>query len=108
MPLNTLFVRLDLGATASCALDAGGAAWCWGGDFNGVLGNGPANESPAPSRVVMPGDFRFATVACHFYSCCAAGTAGGLWCWGGNGAGQLGDGTKEIAEVPIPVQDPGL
>ena len=106
MPLGTLFARLDLGASASCALDTDGAAWCWGGDFNGILGNGPANDSPAPSRVVMPGDFAFATVSCHFFSCCASGTEGALWCWGNNGSGQLGDGTIENADVPAPVLAP--
>ncbi len=106
MPLNTTFIRLALGASASCALDAEDRAWCWGGDFNGILGNGPANASFTPSPVVMPDDFGFATLSCHSYSCCAAGPAGALWCWGANASGQLGDGSLEQADAPVSVLPP--
>lgn len=106
MPLNTRFVRLALGASATCAVDADARAWCWGGDFNGVLGNGAANESFTPSPVVMPDDFGFSTVFCHFYTCCATGAEGALWCWGANPGGLLGDGTDLNADAPGPVLAP--
>ena len=106
MPLDTTFVRLGLGATASCAVDADDQVWCWGGDFNGVLGNGAANDSPTPSPVVMPDDHGFSTVFCHFYTCCATGAGGSVWCWGANSGGQLGIGTLENADAPGPVLAP--
>jgi alpha-tubulin suppressor-like RCC1 family protein len=48
------FVSITTGSDHTCAMDAGGNAWCWGGDASQQLGNGAAGTSRIPVAVTMP------------------------------------------------------
>src|SRR5262249_9065186 len=51
----TTFVELSAGRSSSCGFTKGGAAYCWGNDSSGQLGNGPANgPQHLPSLVLWP------------------------------------------------------
>lgn len=54
-----------------------------------------AQEGPAPVR--------FATIDGGRDHYCALDTSGGVWCWGRNDFGQLGDGTTSSSNVPVAV-----
>jgi alpha-tubulin suppressor-like RCC1 family protein len=41
------------------------------------------------------------------YHTCGVRAAGGLWCWGNNTDGQIGDGTTTRRPAPTPVAFPG-
>jgi alpha-tubulin suppressor-like RCC1 family protein/subtilisin family serine protease len=79
-----------------CAL-AGGVPYCWGGNFQGQLGNGETGVGgplPVPVRDVdgsgsLPGVIQLAADSGHTCALAAGGTA---YCWGSNGSGQLGRG----------------
>lgn len=96
---------LDVGSTAACAINAQGQALCWG--RGALLGNLLGSNSATPGLVVredgspLNGLTEVEVGAGHV---CARSTAGLLWCWGENGAGQLGDddfGTRLFAtQVP--------
>lgn len=95
------FVTIGAGDDHTCALDRSGAAWCWGSDEFGQLGDGDAGGgswSAVPVRVAGGHTFRSITVG-NIHTC-ALGRAGQAWCWGNDSWGQIGDG----APAPWPGQ----
>ncbi|HHC08263.1 MAG TPA: hypothetical protein ENK55_06065 [Actinobacteria bacterium] len=94
-------VRLAQGGdTTSCGVDADGAAWCWGSNNFGQLGDGTRTNvgQAEPRRVV--GDHEFEALAVGRTHACGIDLDGSLWCWGRNEAGQLGDGTTTDRAEP--------
>jgi alpha-tubulin suppressor-like RCC1 family protein len=77
----------------SCALTTEGWAYCWGGNGLGQLGNGTGNTAPALTPVAVAGTRRFTKLQKGFAHTCALTSSGAAFCWGGNGAGQLGTGS---------------
>ncbi len=73
-----------------CAIVAGGKVVCWGGS-----GTGAANGQPAISAVIAVDIAKpVVRLALGNAFTCALDGDGGVWCWGDNQLGQLGDGTK--------------
>ncbi len=95
-------VAITAGGGHYCLLGDDGSVWCWGGNNYGQLGNGTTEPPRVPVRVEgIPG--RVQQVVAFEVSTCALTESGGVWCWGYNSDGQLGDGTKENRSVPTPV-----
>lgn len=80
---------LDTGSGHGCAILQDSTTWCWGTDTSGQLGDGTADGADhyIPVKVSIGGA---QSVALGFNHVCARLTAGGVDCWGGNLAGQLG------------------
>ncbi len=120
-----LNLRLVLpGIFTACALNANGAAYCWGGSTNtnfGQLGNSGYSYSATP--VAVSGSQSFTTLsvsnANSFYAghVCGINPASLAWCWGLNRFGELGTNTQgcllntvagqqvhRCSNVPVPVQ----
>ena len=97
------FTAISSGARHSCALVAGGAAYCWGGNFAAQLGNGTTSGPPSTAPVAVTGGLTFAKISAGFVHTCGLTAAGALYCWGSNAAGQLGDGTATDRSTPVPV-----
>jgi alpha-tubulin suppressor-like RCC1 family protein len=96
------------GGEHTCAIDTSGAAWCWGNNSHGQLGEG--TDNPANEPQLVTGGHRFASITAGDFHTCALDTSGAAWCWGANEwfyesipAGQLGDGTLDDANTPQPV-----
>ena len=98
---GNLFVRLFAGNYHTCGLTATGAAYCWGGNSSGQLGNGTTQLSSTPTAVA--GGLTFSSLAMgELHSCGITGSgpgvtgttgvAGTIYCWGDNEYGQLGQG----------------
>ena len=86
------FTRMFLGwGGAACALEASGAAWCWGQGGSGELGNGGSTNQFAPVAAA-PG-ITFASMAVTAFGTCGLTGAGVTWCWGSNISGAIGNGS---------------
>lgn len=86
----------------ACGLRTDGTLWCWGANDHGALGTGAAGGQSNVPVQVAPGKTWSAVTAGNGYTC-GAQTNGTVWCWGANGAGNLGDGTAVDRDVPVKV-----
>jgi alpha-tubulin suppressor-like RCC1 family protein len=66
----------------ACAIDIAGAAWCWGSNTSGELGDGSLNGSLVP--VAVGGGHSFVDIAAGGQATCAIGTDRVGYCWGLN------------------------
>jgi alpha-tubulin suppressor-like RCC1 family protein len=82
--------NLATGAMFTCALDASSAAYCWGANFYGQLGNGSTAENATPQLV--SGGHQFTQLVAGRFHACGITTAQDAYCWGWDYAGQLGAG----------------
>ncbi len=102
--LGTDAVDVAAGDNDTCAITSGGAAWCWGKNGDGQLGNGESGtlvESHAPTAVVGLDAGVTGIEPGHGYTCAVA--EGAMLCWGDNFDGTLGNGEDAGFESPVPV-----
>ena len=92
---------LSAGSSHTCVVLTGGSVQCWGGGFNGQLGNGTTVSSAVP--VTVAGVSAAVSVVAGASHSCAALTSGTVQCWGLNSSGQLGDGTNVQKLSPVAV-----
>lgn len=88
------------GASHVCALDALGGIHCWGNNASGQLGNDDTSNSNEPVAVHMPVGVKATSVTAGVYYTCAV-ASNGVYCWGNNQYGQLGDGTMTDRWTPV-------
>ena len=83
---------ISAGAYHTCAV-AGGEVYCWGQNTSGQLGNNSLASSSIPVGTLnagLVGLTGITSVTTGQLHSCAVSTATGIYCWGGNTAGQLG------------------
>ena len=85
---------ITAGGAHSCALTNAGGVKCWGSNHFGELGDGTTTRRLTPTAVSGLASGAAAIAAGGEAHGCALMTAGGVKCWGYNGYGQLGDGTR--------------
>jgi len=86
----------------TCALNASGAAFCWGADYYGKVGDGPRG-GPITTPSAVLGSVRFTSIAMGHDHVCGIATAGTMHCWGGNTFGQFGSGDFNGTDgAPLP------
>jgi alpha-tubulin suppressor-like RCC1 family protein len=92
---------VSAGRLHACGVTLQGAAYCWGSNTRGQLGDGTTEDRAAPVRVVS--GVPFEAVSAGFGHSCGVTRSDVAFCWGGNSNGELGDGTEENRTVPVPV-----
>jgi alpha-tubulin suppressor-like RCC1 family protein len=103
MPPQTTFTALTAGRDHTCGITPLGAAWCWGRNFAGAVGDGTIEHRLQPTAVMMPAGVSFTGISAGFAHTCAVATDGQGWCWGYNEGGRLGDGTTQDRNAPVKV-----
>jgi alpha-tubulin suppressor-like RCC1 family protein len=101
--LESGVVAISAGYIHTCALTVDGAAYCWGSDLDGQLGDDrPSVLSTLPVGVIglESGVGRISGGGEHT---CAVTSAGAAKCWGSNFDGELGDGTTTERFTPVDV-----
>ena len=110
------FQTVASGGQHTCAVTTaltGSAAYCWGHNANGQLGDGSTVTQFAPTAVAgglafrsveapVAGDFVRPVMAAGYDHTCALVTSGAAFCWGSNANGQLGSGGGN-STTPVPV-----
>ena len=93
-------------ANFTCGVATDRAAYCWGSDLNGQLGNGGAigtthaNDQNEPAAVA--GGMQWQTVTTGRTFACGLTMAGAAYCWGENGY-RLGSATTAASSAPVAV-----
>ena len=125
-------VAVAVGEDHACAQVRDGSIWCWGANDHGQLGDGTTDPSDVAVRVAgldetsaaepsEPGAFlwwrgRRVLAAGRAHSCVLRDEPGAqyehdferadaVFCWGANGDGQLGDGSRDRRTLPVRVVD---
>jgi alpha-tubulin suppressor-like RCC1 family protein len=109
------FKTIHAGVRHACGIATDGAAYCWGMNSTGQIGNGrfdlfayhPASTGRHHTPQPVAGGLRFESMSAGETSC-GVTVAKNLFCWGLNGAGLLGIGNSGVnfATVPTRVANP--
>jgi alpha-tubulin suppressor-like RCC1 family protein len=89
-------ISVSAGTTSACVALRSGSVWCWGDDRKAQLGVPPESlsrcglEACRPSAARVAGIDGAVEVAVGGYFACARRSDGSVWCWGANGARELG------------------
>lgn len=95
--------QLAMGSKHSCLLRDDGAVYCWGDNTDGKLGDGTTVGKSVPTLVQgLP--LGAVSIGAGEYHTCAVLKDDSVWCWGGNDAYELGQGTNVLgSSVPLRV-----
>ena len=97
-PLPSPFTAVQAGVLHSCGLVGDGAAYCWGFNEYGQIGDGSRRGRATPVAVL--GELRFKALGLGGGHTCGVTTSDDVWCWGFNLNGQLGNGATSDRATP--------
>lgn len=97
------FTALAAGPSATCGIALDQSAWCWGVRSRAGAGIGVPDFFVTPTAVPLARSF--SRIALGGHGC--ADTTDGIWCWGNNQWGQLGNGSTSFTVLgPVKVVFP--
>ena len=104
------FAGISASALYACGLTRDGAAYCWGENDYGQMGDGTVDSVGAathPGPAPVAGGFTFTNLAPGPTHTCGVTSAGISLCWGSGSYGELADGdTMGTRPTPAPIGSP--
>jgi hypothetical protein len=91
--------QVSAGQSHTAAIKTDGTLWTWGSGASGRLGDNCNLNRSSPVQVAGA-NLNWKQVSAGGVHTLAIKTDGTLWTWGGNGGGQLGDGTTSCRNSP--------
>ncbi len=88
------FTALAVGEVHACALDGSGAAFCWGADDAGQVGDGTLVDRTLP--VAALGGRSYTQIVAGLGHTCALDAGGVAYCWGA--AGRIGRASASVVD----------
>jgi alpha-tubulin suppressor-like RCC1 family protein len=101
-PREVSFTTTASGNHYTCAVTTMGGVYCWGNGPGEMAAGMPGGDRLEPFAITMPPGVTFDRIAAGTGHVCALTPEGAAYCWGGNGQGQLGNGTLQPYEQPTP------
>lgn len=101
-PIPGDVVAIDGGNAHTCAVNDAGAAYCWGDNSQGQIGDGTNTDRLSPVLVSGLGS-GVSRIATGRDFTCAVRTDGTVRCWGRGASGQLGNGSNGGSSSPVTV-----
>lgn len=99
-------IASQAGSDHTCAVASDGAAFCWGLNTDGQLGDGATTQRTSPVAISTAGALAgkiVTRIATGRLNTCALSSQGQAYCWGFNSNGQLGNGTTTQSSTPVAV-----
>ena len=99
-------VQVTLGNQHTCALTASGSAYCWGNNGSGQVGDASTTTRKVPTALNTTTGLtatNVAQISAGGSHTCAVTTGGQAYCWGSDGAAQIGDGVQTATPRTTPV-----
>lgn len=104
-------VGIAAGSRYSCALNTSGNIYCWGDNTDGQLGNNTTTGELAPVEVDGVGGVgklsNMVSVSAGAFFACGVNSSANVYCWGIDGAGQLGNNSTTNSSTPVEVTGVG-
>ncbi len=103
------FLHVDAGANATCGITDVGSAYCWGSNFDYLLGTTATTEICLQSDpcstvpIAVTGDLTFLQIDVGLGHACGVDQVGQAYCWGRGPTGEQGDGSLSDHEAPVAV-----
>jgi len=100
---DTDWVTVACGATFAAGLKSDGTLWVWGCGTHGQMADGSTGSHNTPVQVSIGSfDNDWTSVTCGAAHALAMKSDGGLWEWGSDSSGQVGDGAQTDRFSPYP------
>ncbi|WP_018588460.1 Ig-like domain repeat protein [Salinispora arenicola] len=107
LPVGTTITTIAASSSShSLAVTSTGTMLAWGANFTGQLGDGTITNRSTPVAVDLPAGTTVTAVATGSGHSLAVTSTGTMLAWGGNGSGQLGDGSTTSSSTPVAVDLP--
>jgi alpha-tubulin suppressor-like RCC1 family protein len=97
-----VFRQVSAGGSHGCGVTTENQLYCWGNNNTGQLGTGTTSP-PSRFPVAVATTLRFRMVSAGATFTCGVTGFDGLYCWGENNYGQLGNGTRTDSPRPVRV-----
>jgi alpha-tubulin suppressor-like RCC1 family protein len=94
----------DDGNGQTLVMLSGGSLYAWGCDSMYQLGDGQTANEKSPEQIFAPAGVTYQTLASGGSTSYAISTTGGVYAWGANSVGQVGNGQRTPAQTPVEVE----